>query len=175
MARTVASLPAGGRITDYISLGVVAKTFPLDKIRAALAATERESTRERESAGGANAFFPIGIGRCAGLRELPRYAWTTQSARAAGSGYRRHEQLVSVGGRLPTAVPATAAGGHPGLRPTDEEAEHPQRQRDEQDDPQGVHGKTEPTEHGQDQQKHYQCNPSSAGGQICASPALARG
>jgi hypothetical protein len=48
MARTVASLPAGSRITDYISLGVVAKTFPLDKIRAALAATERESTRERD-------------------------------------------------------------------------------------------------------------------------------
>ena len=27
MARTVAALPAGSRITDYISLGVVAKTF----------------------------------------------------------------------------------------------------------------------------------------------------
>jgi hypothetical protein len=29
MARTVASLPAGSRITDYISLGVVTKFFPL--------------------------------------------------------------------------------------------------------------------------------------------------
>jgi len=48
MARTVASLPAGSRITDHISLGVVAKTFPLDRIRAALAATDRESTRERD-------------------------------------------------------------------------------------------------------------------------------
>jgi hypothetical protein len=28
MARTVASLPAGSRITDYISLGVIAKFFP---------------------------------------------------------------------------------------------------------------------------------------------------
>ena len=37
MSRTVATLPTGSRITDYISLGVVAKTFPLDKIYAALA------------------------------------------------------------------------------------------------------------------------------------------
>jgi len=28
MARTVAALPAGSRITDYISLGVIAKFFP---------------------------------------------------------------------------------------------------------------------------------------------------
>jgi hypothetical protein len=48
MSRTVASLPAGSRITDYISLGVVAKTFPLDKIRASLAATGKESVRQRD-------------------------------------------------------------------------------------------------------------------------------
>jgi len=29
MARTAASLPAGSRIADYISLGVIAKFFPL--------------------------------------------------------------------------------------------------------------------------------------------------
>jgi hypothetical protein len=48
MSRTVASLPAGSRITDYISLGVVAKTFPLEKIRAALVATGKESVRQRD-------------------------------------------------------------------------------------------------------------------------------
>jgi len=48
MARTAATLPAGSRITDYISLGVVAKTFPMDKVRAALKATERESVRQRD-------------------------------------------------------------------------------------------------------------------------------
>src|SRR5471032_3349610 len=48
MARTLASLPAGSRITDYISLGVVAKNFPLDKIHAVLAATGRESVRQRD-------------------------------------------------------------------------------------------------------------------------------
>ena len=48
MSRTVATLPAGSRITDYISLGVVAKTFPLDKIHAALAATGKASVRQRD-------------------------------------------------------------------------------------------------------------------------------
>ena len=48
MSRTVASLPAGSRITDYISLGVVAKTFPLERIRAALAASGKESVRQRD-------------------------------------------------------------------------------------------------------------------------------
>ncbi|HUA58235.1 MAG TPA: IS4 family transposase [Verrucomicrobiae bacterium] len=48
MARTLASLPAGSRITDYISLGVVAKTFPLDKIREALVATGKQSVRHRD-------------------------------------------------------------------------------------------------------------------------------
>jgi hypothetical protein len=31
MAGTVASLPAGSRITDYISFSVVAKFFPVEK------------------------------------------------------------------------------------------------------------------------------------------------
>ena len=48
MARTVASLPAGSRITDYISLGVVAKAFPPDKVRAVLAASKKESVRQRD-------------------------------------------------------------------------------------------------------------------------------
>ena len=48
MARRLAELPTGTRLTDYISLGVLAKTFPRDRIHAALAATERTSRRQRE-------------------------------------------------------------------------------------------------------------------------------
>jgi hypothetical protein len=48
MARTVASLPAGSRITDYISLGVVAKFFPLEKVHEALNQADRASVRERD-------------------------------------------------------------------------------------------------------------------------------
>jgi hypothetical protein len=48
MARTVASLPAGSRITDYISLGVVARFFPREKVDAVLERTGRASIRERD-------------------------------------------------------------------------------------------------------------------------------
>ena len=48
MARTVAGLPVGSRITDYISLGVVAKTFPLATVKLALATAGKGSIRQRD-------------------------------------------------------------------------------------------------------------------------------
>ena len=48
MARTVAELPPGTRITDYISLGVISKTFPDSVIGAVLARTGKASLRQRD-------------------------------------------------------------------------------------------------------------------------------
>ena len=48
MARAAARLPAGSRITDFISLGVIAKTFPIDKVHEVLAATGKASVRQRD-------------------------------------------------------------------------------------------------------------------------------
>jgi hypothetical protein len=48
MARTRAELPPGARITDYISLGVLARTFPRSRIDAVLTQTGRASRRHRE-------------------------------------------------------------------------------------------------------------------------------
>jgi len=48
MARTVATLPAGSRITDYISLGVLTKTFPLEKVQAVVAAAGKTNQRQRD-------------------------------------------------------------------------------------------------------------------------------
>ena len=48
MARTIAGLPKGARITDYISLGVLTKTFPLDQVKALLAAQGKTSRRQRD-------------------------------------------------------------------------------------------------------------------------------
>ena len=48
MARTVAELPPGARITDYISLGVIAKTFPDSAIGGVLARTGKASVRQRD-------------------------------------------------------------------------------------------------------------------------------
>jgi len=48
MARTLAALPAGSRITDYISLGVVTRFFPRERIDEVLQRTGRASQRERD-------------------------------------------------------------------------------------------------------------------------------
>lgn len=48
MARTIAELPSGARITDFISLGVLTKTFPLTAIRAVLGSTGKASLRQRD-------------------------------------------------------------------------------------------------------------------------------
>ena len=47
MARTVADLPAGLRLTDHISLGVLTAQFPMELVEQVLFATERFSERER--------------------------------------------------------------------------------------------------------------------------------
>ena len=48
MARTVAELPPGTRITDYISLGVITKTFPVSSIGSVLSMTGTASVRQRD-------------------------------------------------------------------------------------------------------------------------------
>ena len=48
MARTAAALPSGKRTTDFISLGVIAKTFSNAKVHAVLAETGKSSVRQRE-------------------------------------------------------------------------------------------------------------------------------
>lgn len=47
MARTAASLEGGTRISDFITLGVVARLFPADRVEASLQATGRASQRQR--------------------------------------------------------------------------------------------------------------------------------
>ena len=48
MARTLAELPVGSRVTDYISLGVLAKTFPSGRVREILQGSGKTSIRERD-------------------------------------------------------------------------------------------------------------------------------
>jgi hypothetical protein len=48
MPRVIAELPKGARITDYISLGVIAEKIPGAKVEQALRETGRTSIRERE-------------------------------------------------------------------------------------------------------------------------------
>src|ERR1019366_7998748 len=62
MARTLAALPDGSRITDYISLGVITKTFPLQRVRAVLAATGKASQRERDLPAHVVVYYVIALG-----------------------------------------------------------------------------------------------------------------
>jgi len=48
MARRASILPEGFRITDHISLGVIAKTFPIDRVHEVLKKTGRSSKRQRD-------------------------------------------------------------------------------------------------------------------------------
>jgi len=48
MARTIAELPPGSRVTDYISLGVIAKYFPSHKVDSILSDAGKRSIRQRD-------------------------------------------------------------------------------------------------------------------------------
>ncbi len=61
MARTVAELPSGSRITDYISLGVVSKSFPAQAIEGVLARTGRASLRQRDLPARVVVYYVIGL------------------------------------------------------------------------------------------------------------------
>ncbi|MDA2927679.1 hypothetical protein MYX78_10705 [Acidobacteria bacterium AH-259-G07] len=47
MPRSLAELPKGAHITDFISLGVLAEKFPVQRIHEILKETGRESERGR--------------------------------------------------------------------------------------------------------------------------------
>jgi len=79
MARTKAALPAGSRITDYISLGVIAKFVPLAKVRELLEQTNRTSVRERDLPAHVVVYYVIA---------LALYCWR----RSASVPFQRSEQ-----------------------------------------------------------------------------------
>jgi len=61
MARTIAELPAGSRITDYISLGVITRSFPIGTVRAVLAKSGKSSIRERDLPAHVVAYYVIAL------------------------------------------------------------------------------------------------------------------
>src|SRR5260370_35787463 len=61
MGRAPSALPAGSRVTDYISLGVVANTFPVNTIHTVLKVTGRASVRERDLPAHVVVYFVIAL------------------------------------------------------------------------------------------------------------------
>src|SRR3954453_13766924 len=61
MAGASAGLPAGGRLSAPISLGVIARAFPPDQVRRVLSETGRASERERDLPAQAMVYYPIAL------------------------------------------------------------------------------------------------------------------
>src|SRR6188472_3526556 len=93
MARASAGLPAGIRVSDHISLGVIARTFPLDQVQQILAETGRASERERDLPAQVMVYYAIALAlyMTSGTREVLRclleglrWLWGAEAVRVAG-------------------------------------------------------------------------------------------
>jgi hypothetical protein len=125
MARALPGLPAGIRLSDHISLGVIARTFPLEEVRRVLAETGRASERQRDLPAHVMVYYAIALAlyttvstrevlRC--LLEGLRWLWGAEAVRVAGKSgisqartrlgaaplHRLYERVVR-----PIATPAT--------------------------------------------------------------------
>jgi hypothetical protein len=61
MAGVPAGLPAGVRLSDHISLGVIARAFPPDRVRQILAETGKASERERDLPAQVMVYYAIAL------------------------------------------------------------------------------------------------------------------
>ena len=93
MARVPAGLPAGLRLSDHISLGVIARTFSIEEVRQVLAETGKASAREHDLPAHVMVYYAIALAlymgcstrevlRC--LLEGLRWLWGAKAARVAG-------------------------------------------------------------------------------------------
>ena len=93
MAGAPAGLPAGVRLSDHISLGVIARAFPPDRVRRILAETSRSSERERDLPAQVMVYYAIALAlymgsstrevlRC--LLEGLRWLWGAEAVKVAG-------------------------------------------------------------------------------------------
>ena len=74
MARTQAVLPGGARLSDYLSVGVIAQVFPLSAVRAALDESGRRSQRQRSLPAEVMVYYVIAMAlfRSVSAREVLR-------------------------------------------------------------------------------------------------------
>ena len=97
MARTEAGLPAGIRVTDHISLGVLTASVPLDVVHAVLQETARTSERERALPAHVMVYYSIALALYADVS-------TREVLRCLLEGVRW------LGGEASAVVPASKAG-----------------------------------------------------------------
>ena len=90
MARTEAVVPGGVRLADYLSVGVIAKVFPLGVVREALRTSARFSQRHRALPAEAVVYYVIAASlfRAASGREVLRCLADGLRLTHAGTGVR---------------------------------------------------------------------------------------
>ena len=116
MARTVATLPEGSRITDYISLGVIAKTFPASKIHAILAATGQSAAPVTSAANVASRItFAVNAINQISFAGAPSLTITTAIAGSAPTSVTDASATWAVttnqtGAKISATMPAMPAG-----------------------------------------------------------------
>src|SRR4051795_9854440 len=108
MARAPAGLPAGIRVSDHVSLGVIAGTFPLDQVRQVLAETGRGSEGQRDRPAHVMVYYAIALAlyTTSGTREVLRclleglrWLWGAEAVRVAGrSGISQARPRLGAGG-----------------------------------------------------------------------------
>ena len=108
MARTPASLPGGLRLSDYLSVGVIARVFPRTAVREALRRTERESVRRRSLPAEVMMYYVIAM-------SLFRQASTREVLRCLMEGLRwvSPELLVRVSGKSSISRARSRLGPQP--------------------------------------------------------------
>src|SRR4051812_48496217 len=95
MAGVSAGLPADVRLSDHISLGVIARAFSPDQVRRVLSETGRASERERDLPAQVMVYYAIALAlymgsstreglRC--LLEGLRWLWGAEAVKVAGRG-----------------------------------------------------------------------------------------
>ncbi len=91
MARASAGLPAGIRLSDHISLGVIARTFPLDQVQQILAETGKASERDLPAQVMVYYAIALALYMTSGTREVLRclleglrWLWDAEAVRVAG-------------------------------------------------------------------------------------------
>ena len=108
MARVPAGLPAGVRLTDHISLGVIARTFSLEQVRRVLAETGRASERQRDLPAHVMVYYAIALALHAG-------SGTREVLRCLLEGLRwlRGAEAVRVAGKSGISQARTRLGAEP--------------------------------------------------------------
>jgi Insertion element 4 transposase N-terminal/Transposase DDE domain len=93
MAGVLAGLPAGVRLSDHISLGVIARAIPSERVRQVLAETGKTSERERDLPAQVMVYYAIAMALSMGsstrevlrcLLEGLRWLWGAEAVKVAG-------------------------------------------------------------------------------------------